>query len=125
VAHVRAVEDRAHAEIDRAREETKILQATLRQKERETSAAATRLETAVAATRAAEQLAIEHGARAKTLEQQLPRMDGLPAALLAAQQALKDSTQREAALQAKLDRLTVQTKVKAVAGNRRPHGTSS
>jgi chromosome segregation ATPase len=101
VAHVRAVEDRAHAEIDRAREETKTLQAALRQKERETSAITSRLETAVASARATEHLATEQGARAKTLEQQLARMDGLPAALLAAQQALQAATHREAALRAK------------------------
>lgn len=123
-AHVRAVEDRAHAEIDRAREETKTLQATLRQKERETSAIAARLETAEASARAAEHLATEHGARAKALEQQLARMDGLPAALLATQQALKTSTQREVALQAKLDRLTADAQVKPVTRKRKPRGAS-
>jgi DNA repair exonuclease SbcCD ATPase subunit len=123
--HIRAVEDRAHAEIDRAREETKALQATLRQKERETSAVASRLETAEVSAHAAEHLATEHGARAKTLEQQLARMDGLPAALLAAQQALKASTQREVALQAKLDRLTADTKVRPATRKRKPRGTSS
>ena len=124
-AHIRAVEDRAHAEIDRAREETKTLQATLRQKERETSTATTRLETAMASARAAENLAAEHGARAKTLEQQLARVDGLPAALLAAQQALKASTQREVAVQAKLDRLTAGAKAKPTARKRKPRGASS
>jgi chromosome segregation ATPase len=106
-AHVRAVEDRAHAEIDRAREETKTFQTTLRQKERETSAIVTRLETAEASARAAERLATEHGARAQTLEQQLTRMDVLPAALLAAQQALQAATRREAALHTKLESLKV------------------
>jgi hypothetical protein len=123
-AHVRAVEDRAHAEIDRAREEAKILQATLRQKERETSAVAARLEKAEASTRAAERQASEHGARASTLEQQLARMDGLPAALLAAQQALKASTQREVALQAKLDGTTTDAKIKPMARKRKPRGAS-
>jgi DNA repair exonuclease SbcCD ATPase subunit len=123
-AHVRAVEDRAHAEIDRAREETKTLQAALRQKEREASAIATRLETAEASVRAAEHLATEHGARAKTLEQQLARMDGLPAALLAAQQALKASTQREVALQAKLDGITADAKIKPAARKRKLRGLS-
>lgn len=123
-AHVRAVEDRAHAEIDRAREESKTLQNTLRQKERETSAIASRLETAEASARAAERLASEHGARAKTLEQQLARMDGLPAALLAGQQALKASTQREVALQAKLDSTTAAAKVKPAPRKRKPRGAS-
>jgi chromosome segregation ATPase len=110
-AHVRAVEDRAHAEIDRAREETKALQATLRQKERETSTIASRLEAAVTSVRAAEHLATEQGARAKTLEQQLARMDGVPAALLAAQQSLQAALQRETVLQAKLDHLVTSTKI--------------
>ncbi|TAM89131.1 MAG: DNA-binding protein [Candidimonas sp.] len=123
-AHVRAVEDRAHAEIDRAREETKALQAALRQKERETSAVASRLETAMVSARAAEHLATEHGARAKTLEQQLARMDGLPAALLAAQHALKASTQREVALQAKLDSIPADAKVKPAARKRKPRNVS-
>jgi chromosome segregation ATPase len=121
-AHVRAVEDRAHAEIDRAREETKTLQATLRQKERENSAVVARLEAAEASARVAERLATEHGARAHTLEQQLARMDGLPAALLAAQHALKVSTQREVALQTKLDGTTADAKIKPVARKRKPRG---
>jgi chromosome segregation ATPase len=119
-AHVRAVEDRAHAEIDRAREETKTLQATLRRKEQETSAVIARLETAVASARAAEHLATELGARSKTLEQQLTRMDGLPAALLAAQQALQEATQREAALHATLDGLTAAAKIKSATRKRKP-----
>ena len=123
-AHVRAVEDRAHAEIDRAREESKSLQATLRHKERETSAIAARLETAEASARAAERLASEHGARAKTLEQQLARMDGLPAALLAAQQAWKASTQREIALQAKLDGAAANAKVNPAVRKRKPRSAS-
>jgi chromosome segregation ATPase len=119
-AHVRAVEDRAYAEIDRAREETKTVRATLRQKERETSAIASRLETAKASARAAERLGAEHGARAKTLEQQLARMDGLPAALRAAQLALKVSTQREVALQAKLESTRANAKIKQWTKKRNP-----
>lgn len=114
-AHVRAVEDRAHAEIDRAREETKTLQAALRQKERETSTIAARLEKAEASARAAEHLATEHGARAKALEQQLARMDGLPSVLLAAQQALQAATLREAVLQRKLETRSADGKAKPAA----------
>jgi len=112
--HVRAVEDRAHAEIDRAREETKTLQATLRQKEREASAIASRLETAEASAHVAERLATEHGARAKTLEQQLARMDGLPSALIASQRALQVATRRESKLQTKLDKLSKVSKPNAI-----------
>jgi DNA repair exonuclease SbcCD ATPase subunit len=124
-AHVRAVEDRAHAEIDRAREETKTLQTILQRREREASTVATRLETAVASIRTAEQLAAEHGARAKTLEQQLARMDGLPAALLAAQHALQAASQREATVRTKLDGLTANTKIKPMARKRKTRDASS
>lgn len=125
-AHVRAVEDRAHAEIDRAREEAKALQATLRQKERETSVIASRLEAAVASVRGAEHLATEQGARAKILEQQLARMDGIPAALLAAQQALQEAVQREV-LQRKLETRSADGKGKQAAAARKrkvPRGQS-
>jgi chromosome segregation ATPase len=121
-AHVRAVEDRAHAEIDRAREETKTLQAALRQKEREALAVAARLEKALASARAAEHAVAEQNARTKALEQQMARMDDLPRALLAAQQALHDTMQREAALQVKLGRLTVQAKAKPAVAKKKPKG---
>jgi chromosome segregation ATPase len=124
-AHVRAIEDRAHAEIDRAREEAKSLQAALRLKEREASTVATRLESAVASARAAENLASEYGARAKALEQQLGRMDGLPAALLAAQKSLHAATQREAALRGKLDDLTSAAKIKPATRKRKARGAIS
>jgi len=123
-AHVRAVEDRAHAEIDRAREETKTLQAALRRKERDASVVAARLETADATARAAERLASEHGTRAKTLEQQLARMDGLPAALRAAQQALQAALKRESAFQAKRDHLTGGAKPQTAVRKRKSRGAS-
>jgi chromosome segregation ATPase len=122
--HLRTVEDRAHAEVDRAREETKALQATLRQKERETSTIASRLEAAVSSVRAAEHLATEQGARAKTLEQQLARMDGVPAALLAAQQSLQAALQRETVLQAKLDHLVTSTKIQPAVRKRKSRKAS-
>jgi len=126
VAHIRAIEDRAHAEIDRAREEAKSLQATLRQKEREASTAASRLEAALASTRAAERLATEHGARAKALEQQLTRMDGLPAALLATQQSLQASLERETLLQTKLDQLArnITSRPRSAGGKKKRQGVS-
>jgi DNA repair exonuclease SbcCD ATPase subunit len=125
VAHLRAIEDRAHAEIDRAREETKSLQAALRQKERDALTLAARLESVVASTRAAENLASEYGARAKALEQQLGRMDGLSAALLAAQKSLHAATQRETALRGKLDDLTLAAKKKPTTGKRKARVASA
>jgi hypothetical protein len=96
----------------------------LRQKERETSAITLQLETATASARTAEHLATEHGARAQTLEQQLARMDGLPAALLAAQQALQTALKQKSALQAKCDHLAVGTKTQVAVMKRKQRGAS-
>jgi DNA repair exonuclease SbcCD ATPase subunit len=117
--HLRAVEDRAHAEVDRAREETKKLQVTLHRLDREAALMARRLEKSVEATRLAERLATEQGTRAQALEQQLTRMDGLPAALLAAQRALQLATQREALHQNKLATRSKSAKSKTVPPSRR------
>lgn len=105
--HIRSIEDRAHAEIDRARGETKSAQAIVRQKDREISTVTLRLEATLTSVREAEHLATEQGARAKALEQQLDRMDGLPTALLETQRALQSATQRETELQSKLAKITV------------------
>ena len=120
--YVRGIEDRAHAEIDRAREESKSLQAALRQKERDISTIAVQLETAEATARVAEHLATEHGARAKALEQQMARMDGLPVALLSAQQALQAALKCESALQAKWDRLATRANTQTTIKKRKPRG---
>ncbi|MEO6965590.1 MAG: DNA-binding protein, partial [Acidobacteriaceae bacterium] len=65
-AHLRAVEDRAHSEVDRTREEIKALQATLRRREREASDASAQLQEALNAARSAERVAAEQAARAST-----------------------------------------------------------
>lgn len=100
-AHIRAVEDRAHAEIDRSRTETKTLQARLDRAEREASATSVRLEKAMAGVREG----AGHAARAKTLEQQLVRMDGLSSALVNAQRSLQAAEGRETKLREKLNKL--------------------
>ena len=108
-AHVRDVEDRAHAEVDRAREEAKGLRARMAQTEREhrtkERAAAAQLETAIAQVRTAERDAAIQTACAQSLEREAARIDGLPAALLAAQLALQAGYDREAALQVELLKL--------------------
>lgn len=106
--HARDVEDRAHAEVDRAREEAKGLRTRIAQLEGERHAAGqvavAQLESTTAQIHAAEREAAIQAARAQTLEQQLARMDGLPAMLLAAQQTLRAAHDREAALQAEFAR---------------------
>ena len=76
--HVRSVEDRAHAEIDRAREELKALRNTLTQLERTSQvardAAAQEHREHVAQLRAAEREASAQRARAEALETQLKRL---------------------------------------------------
>lgn len=76
--HVRAVEDRAHAEVDRARAETKVLRAMHLQAERAgqaaRDAAAREHKEHVAELRAAERDAAVHRARAAAFEGQLMRL---------------------------------------------------
>ncbi|MGY1424824.1 DNA-binding protein [Lysobacter sp. A289] len=86
--HVRTVEDRAHAEIDRARQETKELKNRLVAATREQAAIEKSLHQAaekakVAATKASRDAGIER-ARADALEKQLAKLQDLPAALEAA-----------------------------------------
>src|SRR5690606_6558378 len=83
--HVRAVEDRTHAEVDRARQETKDAQAQVVAAARERAAVEERLREACdrARTEAAQALrdvGVQQ-ARADALEQQLGKLQDLPAAL--------------------------------------------
>lgn len=105
-AHVRSVEERTHAEVDRARTETKALRAQLAQLERDQAvrtqdAHQERSETQKALQQA-ERAAAANAARAQALEQQLARLGDLPAAWQAAQEALQAAAQREEALRAEL-----------------------
>lgn len=83
--HLRAVEDRAHQEIDRARQETKVLQRTMQASAREHASALEkskeRLAAAKAATSEALRQAAREEARARVLEQQLAKLADLPASL--------------------------------------------
>jgi chromosome segregation ATPase len=122
--HLRAVEDRAHSEIDRTREEMKALQALVRRKEREASDASTELQKALSSLRTAERLAAEQATRAGTLEQQLARMDGIPKALTEAQSALRAAVRRETALRSKLERRPVDSRVLVAPRNQKPRASS-
>lgn len=93
IRHVRAVEDRAHAEVDRGRLEVQELKQRLASLTREYDATrksqlkeieATKTETADARRDAAVQRA-----RAEALDAQLARLQGLPSAV---QKALKETT---------------------------------
>lgn len=85
--HLRATEDRAHSEIDRARQEAKDLRAQMSAlaRERTTSEQLLRQqrEEAVATSTAAQREAAAQRARADALEQQLARLGDLPAAVQA------------------------------------------
>ncbi|MGR4877153.1 DNA-binding protein [Pseudoxanthomonas sp. LARHCG66] len=81
--HLRALEDRAHGEIDRARQETKEVRSQLAALQRSSEALRQEREDAQAATAAAQREAGVQRGRADTLEQQLAGLGELPAALQA------------------------------------------
>lgn len=81
--HLRALEDRAHSEIDRARQETKDVRSQLAALQRTNEAVRQQREDALAATAAAQREAGVQRGRADTLEQQLAGLGELPAALQA------------------------------------------
>lgn len=118
-AHIRAVEDRAQTEIDRARQEAKTLRGHLARVERESDQAGEAFRQREAGLRQslarAEQSAAEHQARAQTLEAQLVRMDGVGEALRLAQDAVRAGLEREAALRAELSGQALRRKPAAQA----------
>lgn len=69
--YVRGVEERAHREVDRAREESRRMAAQLKAVGRQHDQLRQRLDTALAQLSEAQQLAAAEKARANTLEQQL------------------------------------------------------
>ncbi len=81
--HLRALEDRAHSEIDRARQETKDVRSQLTALQRTSEALRHQRDDAQAATAAAQRDAGVQRGRADTLEQQLAGLGELPAALQA------------------------------------------
>lgn len=124
--HLRATEDRAHAEVDRAREEAKLLQKQLAEL-KQTSASAVeawrqKYEQAQTGYHLTQQQSAGLAAKVHTLEAQLARMDGLPAALLAAQKALVDCGRRVDALQR---RGAPAPKARARTGSARPQKPSA
>lgn len=119
-AHLRTTEDRAHTEIDRVREEAKRLSKALADLQRSSSTTIEswrqQFEQLQSAHHGAQQEVASLAARAKTLDAQLARMDGLPAALLAAQNALAESGRRLDVLQRQS---TTSSKVRTVAKSAR------
>lgn len=79
--HLRALEDRAHGEIDRARQETKEVRSQLAALQRSSEVLRREREDALAATAAAQREAGVQRGRADTLEQQMAGFGELPAAL--------------------------------------------
>lgn len=88
IQHVRAVEDRAHGEVDRARQEAKELRqrldATIKEHEQITHALRKAAEVASAKSAEAFQKASVDQARAEALESQLAKLQDLPQAMEAA-----------------------------------------
>jgi chromosome segregation ATPase len=122
--HLRSVEDRSHAEIDRARQETKGLRTDLERAERAHQQAAREALDRDSELRQrlaqAERSAGEHAARARALEEQLARLDGLGDALRAAQEAVRAGQDRETQLRHALDEALRRRPEESPAGALKP-----
>jgi hypothetical protein len=99
--HLREIENRAHAEVDRARQESKALRVDLtkldRERDTEKRQSKHQSEEAQSAVVLAQRDAAKQQARADALEQQLARLGDLPAALQSSlANALKASEPRAA-----------------------------
>lgn len=105
--HLRAVEDRASMEIDRARQESKELRSRVQQLEQQAAHALEARRQHDAEQRQAlarsENAGAEQRARAQALAEQLARLDGLSEALRNAQDAVREGQKREDALRATLE----------------------
>lgn len=108
--HLRSVEDRSHAEVDRARQEAKLLQTDIDRAERAHQQAvreAQQRESDLRLRLGKEERSVgEHAARVRALEEQLARLDGLGDALRSAQEAIRAGLDREAQLRHALDEET-------------------
>lgn len=92
--HLRALEDRAHNEIDRARQDTKDVRSQLATLQRSKEALQQQLEEARAATAAAQREAGVQCGRADTFAKQLAELGELPAALQATLAFFQSPTSR-------------------------------
>jgi chromosome segregation ATPase len=105
--HLRNVEDRSHAEVDRARQEAKTMRVDLERAEHAHQQALREGQHRESELRERlghqERSAGEHAARCKALEEQLGRLDGLGKALRTAQEAIRAGLDREAQLRQTLD----------------------
>lgn len=114
--HVRTVENRAHAEVDRAREETKALRrehdAAVREQATAQRAWRQELSATTAAATDARREAAREQARASALEQQLAKLADLPATLEATLSLAQMPRARSAKPKAKPKR----AKAKAIGG---------
>jgi len=105
--HLRTVEDRSHAEVDRARQEAKLLRTDMERAERAHQQALRESQERESEIRQrlgqTERSVGEHAARVRALEEQLARLDGLGDALRSAQEAVRTGLEREAQLRQALD----------------------
>jgi len=108
--HLRSVEDRSHAEVDRARQEVKVLRTDIERADRahqQTMREVQQRESDLRLRLSQEERSVgEHAARVRALEEQLARLDGLGDALRSAQEAIRAGLDREAQLRHALDEET-------------------
>lgn len=115
--YLRSVEDRGHAEIDRARQETKILQSEIKQADSAHQSAMRKAQQRESDLRLRlaqeERAASKHAERVRALEEQVTRLDGLGGALRSAQEAIREGLERETHLRSALEEKAGDSKVGA------------
>lgn len=125
--HLRTVEDRSYAEVDRARQEAKTLRIDMERADRAHQQALREAQQREAELRLRlgkeERVVGEHAARVRALEEQLARLDGLGDALRSAQEAVRAGLDREAQLRQALDDATHRKPKGSLANVRKPPRT--
>lgn len=124
--HLRSVEDRSHAEVDRARQEAKVLRTDMERAERAHHQAIREAQQRESDLRhglsQTERSAGEYSARVRVLEEQLARLDGLGDALRSAQEAVRAGLDREAQLRLALEKEVGQTRAFNASVRKKPRG---
>lgn len=124
--HLRSAEDRSHAEVDRARQEAKVLRTDLERADRAQQQAireAQQRESDLRLRLGQEERSVgEHAARVRALEEQLARLGGLGDALRSAQDAIRAGLDREVQLRHALDEETRRATDRISAGASKTSG---
>ena len=125
--HLRTVEDRSHAEVDRARQEAKALRNEIERAGRthqQVVLESQKRESELRHRLGKEERSVgEHAARVRALEEHVARLDGLGDALRSAQESVRTGLEREAQLRQALDEATHRKLKGKLAGSGTPSRT--